>query len=192
VVKHTRLTEPLRERASLYALGALDADTSRDFEAHLRDSCRVCRREAAAFAEVTANLALAAPAAMPSPELRARVLAGARAPRTAVVNGGASQFSFTLAGEGVWNEIAPGVLRKELRNSTGASSFLVRLQPGARVAAHTHATLEHCFVLEGGLHIAGRDLVGGDYHCASPGSTHESIRSDHGCVLLIVESPVTS
>lgn len=46
----------------------------------------------------------------------------------------------------------------------------------------------HCFVVEGDLRVAGAHLHAGDYHAAMAGSTHETIRSDTGCLPLIVEA----
>jgi hypothetical protein len=37
--------------------------------------------------------------------------------------------------------------------------------------------------------VAGRRLDAGDYHEAPAASLHEGLRTEGGCVLLIVESP---
>jgi anti-sigma factor ChrR (cupin superfamily) len=63
------------------------------------------------------------------------------------------------------------------------------LEAGARVATHRHADDEHCYVISGDLHVAGRRIVTGDYHRADAGSVHQSLYSEGGCLLLIVESP---
>ncbi len=188
-MKRTR--DSLREHAAPYALDALDVDARRAFETHIRDGCRACADDVAAFASIAADLALAAPAKAPRPAIRERLLTAVRASGN-VAEGVhvAPRFSFTLAGEGAWYEIAPGVSRKDLANPAGAStpSFLIRMQPGSSVAPHTHAIVEHCFLVEGDLHIAGEHLHAGDYHAAMPGSTHETIRSGTGCLLFIVEA----
>jgi anti-sigma factor RsiW len=75
-----------------YALDALDADERRAYEEHLVD-CERCREELASFWQTTEALALAAtgapsrtgPSPEPSPELRERILAEARAERQVVV-----------------------------------------------------------------------------------------------------------
>jgi anti-sigma-K factor RskA len=61
-----------------YALDALDPEERRSYEEHL-SACDRCRDELSSFWEVTASLALAATGPEPSPELRGRILAGARA-----------------------------------------------------------------------------------------------------------------
>ncbi len=71
--------------AAAYALGALDADDARTFEAYLASSPEA-QREVAAFREVAALLAAGADAPAPGAELRARVLRsrpGTAAPQAA-------------------------------------------------------------------------------------------------------------
>jgi anti-sigma-K factor RskA len=60
-----------------YALNALSDSERGTFEHHLED-CERCRVELAGFADTAAALAIAVEPATPAPELRARVLAGAR------------------------------------------------------------------------------------------------------------------
>lgn len=72
------MTEPVRERlrdlAAAYALGALDADETRAFQAEL-GSFPELQREVAEYREVAALLALEAPPAAPSETLKQRLLA---------------------------------------------------------------------------------------------------------------------
>ena len=56
-----------------YALGSLDAAEARPVEDHLA-SCWICRSELNAFQTVAEQLSLAAPSAVPSPELKARLM----------------------------------------------------------------------------------------------------------------------
>ena len=188
-MKHTKLTDSLQAQAALYALGALAPDETRSYEAHLEDGCRLCRAEADSLRAASGNLALVAFATAPRREVRSRVLAAAREAQAASPR---SSFRFVMNREGDWIEIQPGVFRKDLAATPGASStsYLIRLQPGARVSSHTHDALEHCYVLEGDLHIAGRHIHAGDFHVADPGSTHAASLSERGCVLLIVEGRV--
>jgi anti-sigma factor ChrR (cupin superfamily) len=185
-VKHTSVTDETRERAALHALGALSAEEAREFEAHLDDGCRVCAAERDAFAAVAAALALAPSPISPGPQARSRLLEEARAGRAARPAG----FHFMRAQEGAWVELAPGILRKQLAGRPGEppATYLVRLAPGAIVDAHTHGGVEHCYVLSGDLLVAGEHLVAGDYHEAPAASVHRNLRSEAGCLLLIVES----
>ncbi len=68
----------IHELTAGYALDALDPDERRSYEDHL-DECERCREELSSFWETTAALALAAQGPEPRPELRDRILAGARA-----------------------------------------------------------------------------------------------------------------
>ena len=90
------------------------------------------------------------------------------------------------AGDEGWEVIAPGVLRKMLSVRGGTQSCLMRLAPGAIVAAHDHPLDEECVVLEGTLRI-GRDLVlgVGDFHLAPHGSWHELATSDTGALVYL-------
>ncbi|HEY2388451.1 MAG TPA: cupin domain-containing protein [Candidatus Binatia bacterium] len=183
MVKHARPTEPLRERASLYALGALDGAARRELEEHIRDGCRVCGDEVAAFGDVAADLALMATPEAPPVALRGRLLDAVRAPESA------SPFFFLGADEGRWVEMLPGVMRKDLAaTDAGSRAFLVRMAPGSAIVTHAHGPIEHCYLIEGDLRVAGRHVRAGAYHRAAAGSVHETIRTDGGALFLIVEA----
>ena len=181
-MKHDRLSDEQCERAALYALGALDGEEADDFERHLAGGCPTCQGEVTVFAATARTLAFAAAPREPRPTLRTRLVAA---------SGTRSSFHFVLEHEGEWIEIGPGVLRKAVADEAQGSyrSYLIRMAAGSTVAAHQHAGVEHCHVLAGDLYVAGRRLHEGDYHRAAPGSTHDGIRSDAGCLLLIVETP---
>ena len=179
-MKHATVTDEQRDLAALFALGALPADEAAAFQAHLDAGCPVCQAEVDGFTDVTDDLALAAPPVAPGPEVRARLLAGVARPT----------FEFVMNDEGEWLPVAPGVDVKYLAHGPGirSQSYLVRAQPKSRVPPHRHASVEHCLVLSGHLHIAGRDLHAGDFHLAADGSTHDDAYSEDGCLLLIVEA----
>jgi len=135
------------------------------------------------------DVALAAAPVPPGRELRARLLAqatreGSRAPLPA--------FQFVLEGEGTWLEVEPRVFKKDLVAvpGSGPALYLIRMEAGGRAATHRHGGVEDCYVISGDLHVAGRHLHGGDHHRAAAGSTHDGIRTDGGCLLLIVDSAV--
>jgi anti-sigma factor ChrR (cupin superfamily) len=186
-MRHVELTDEDRTRVALYALGALPAEEALAFERHLSDGCERCREETAAMRDVCDELALApAPVAPPS-AVRARVMAELRHGRAT----GAPTFAFTLEREGDWIEIQPGVQQKMLvagRPGDASSSYLIHLAPGATAASHRHDCFEHCYVIAGDLVIADRHIHGGDYHYAPKGTLHHDVRSDGGCLLLIVEA----
>jgi hypothetical protein len=71
--------EEVRDALGAYALGALDPDEIEGIEAHLV-TCAACRAELARDMEAVDALAVAiAPSVAPSPDVRARLLATARA-----------------------------------------------------------------------------------------------------------------
>jgi len=187
-VKHTRVTDETRERAALHALGALSVEEAREFEAHLDEGCAVCATERNTFVAAAAELALAPSPAAPRPHVRSRVLEEARAHGSA--DRAAAGFHFLRAAQGAWVELAPGVAHKLLAGRPGEppATYLIRLAPGAVVETHTHSAVEHCYVLSGDLLVAGERLAAGDYHEAPAASVHRSLRTETGCVLLIVES----
>ena len=75
----------IHELTAGYALDVLDADERWAYETHLAD-CERCREELTSFWETTEALAIAAAGPAPSPELRGRILAAARAEQQVVVS----------------------------------------------------------------------------------------------------------
>lgn len=62
-----------------YATGSLDADELQRVEEHLL-SCWICREEASSFERIAEELSLAAPAAVPSAELKDRLMQRVQSP----------------------------------------------------------------------------------------------------------------
>ena len=77
-------TQALHDLTAAYALDALDEPERREYEAHLA-RCEQCRDELASLSEAASSLAYAVDASAPSPQLRERILADARAERPNVV-----------------------------------------------------------------------------------------------------------
>ena len=96
-------------------------------------------------------------------------------------------MSVVRSSEAGWKPLAqPGVAIKVLRSdkASGAASFLLRLDAGARVPLHDHPGGEEVFVVEGELRIGGDRLRAGDYLYTAPDGTHD-VGSEGGCVLLV-------
>jgi len=66
--------EKLSELCSIYALGALDGEELREFEAHLKTGCPLCGQQIQEFAELIASIPEALPNVRPSPDSRERLL----------------------------------------------------------------------------------------------------------------------
>ena len=177
---HGRVSDGIRERAALHALGAEPAATAEDFAVHAAD-CHVCRGELAAYAAVADALALTAPPIAPPPELRDRLLAAVRRPEPPPLH-------FVAGDDRAWRQVHPGVARRDLTADPASPAYLIRLAPGASVPRHGHDRIEHCYVLAGEVGIVGRRLTAGDYHRAAPGTVHEQVDSATGCVLLLIEA----
>jgi len=89
-----------------------------------------------------------------------------------------------------WEQVAPGIECKLLAADTERHrvSMLVRLAPGARYPAHTHAGVEELHLLEGELWIDGRKLVPGDYNYGAPQANDEHVWSETGCTCVLITS----
>jgi len=70
----------------------------------------------------------------------------------------------------------------------GDLTSLVRMSPGARYPSHHHASLEHCYVLEGDLIFEDHTLVAGDYSACSANRDHTAATTKNGCVLFIIHN----
>lgn len=198
--------------AALYALGALEGEEARAFEAHLEEGCDACATELREFESVVGSLGLAAPEAEPPSTARERLLerlasrdesggaesnavdasepkASARAetdePRSLCGEG----FLVVRAGEGQWLPTGDaGVSFKLLYTDRERGTFttLVRMEAGAHIRAHRHLGVEQCLVIEGDLRAGEVEMHAGDFNCSLPGSVHEEIATKGGALFLIV------
>jgi len=182
-----------RDRAALYALGALPPDDARAFEQHLHNGCTVCEAEVAAFAAVTADLGLAAAPHRPRPSVRARVLDRIA---TEQVLTRQPEFErdgvrFVRSARLPWHEaVSPQVEVKTLfvDLERGYVTKLVRMPPGAALRPHRHVDVEESYVIEGDLLVSGVAMQAGDYCRAEPGSIHSGVVTRGGCVFIAVSS----
>ena len=89
-----------------------------------------------------------------------------------------------------WEQVAPGIECKLLATDKERHrvSMLVRLAPGAKYPAHTHAGVEELHLLDGELWIDERKLFPGDYNYGAPGTGDESVWSETGCTCVLVTS----
>ena len=70
----------------------------------------------------------------------------------------------------------------------GELSSLVRMLPGAHYPSHHHASLEHCYVIEGDLVFEDHTLRAGDYSAGTPDKDHTAATTENGCLLFIVHN----
>jgi anti-sigma factor ChrR (cupin superfamily) len=69
---------------------------------------------------------------------------------------------------------------------------MVRCEPGARFPVHTHAGPEFLFILEGELVQSGRRLGPGWAAVGAAGSVDADVRSDAGCLFILVDRAADS
>lgn len=185
--------DDMRERAALYALGALSGGEAREFEAHLSGGCSLCAQEVKGFTAVTTELASVAEPQTPRHSLRTRVLeriaTDAAATEGAVID--QAGVRFVRSNQLVWKEgNAPAVEVKVLSvdKQRGYITKLVRMEPGASLRPHRHIDIEESYLLEGDLLVSGVVMHAGDYCRAEAGSAHEGVATRGGCVFIAVSS----
>lgn len=138
----------VHELTAAYALDALDPEDRRTYEAHLGD-CPRCREELGAMWRTSEALAVGAFGPEPSPDLRDRILAAARAEphvvvpleprrsRTAPVLGALAAAAAAVAlAVGLWGSQVSGDLdeaRSALERERATAAVLA--DPGARTVA---------------------------------------------------------
>lgn len=111
--------------------------------------------------------------------LRERILTAARA-------SDADTDKITIPpGGGEWVMVAPKVSMKMLHVTPESRSFLLRLEPGARLAPHDHPGDEECMVLEGEVYLGDVHATAGTFHLAPKGTHHAEIRSATGTLLYL-------
>lgn len=92
------------------------------------------------------------------------------------------------AAAALWKPLGvPGVSYRMLfvDRDRGTQTFMLRLEPGARIPFHDHGDAEECTILEGELTTLGTTLHSGDFFRAPQGSGHAESYSRTGCLLLV-------
>jgi anti-sigma factor ChrR (cupin superfamily) len=174
------------EATCAYALQAFTAAEMAAAEAHIA-ACPDCRRELQSLRAVVDGLASwPVDVLRPAPSLQARLaLRIADETGTKAVPPPAPRWL-----EPEWKQVAPGIECQLLATDAARHrvSMLVRLAPGARYPAHTHAATEELHLLAGELWIDERRLLPGDYNYGAPGGHDERVWSETGCTCLLVTS----
>lgn len=127
--------------------------------------------------ELACAMAPVAPGAERASKMKERLLTRVRRE--------SQRFVTVRRNDGIWQSIAPSISIKMLDKDAAMESFLLRLDPGARLPGHAHADDELCVVLEGEVTLGDVTVGAGDYHMALAGSDHGEIVSRTGCVLFI-------
>ena len=170
------------ELAALYVAGALGGDDARAFEARLSDGEPAPVQEVASLRGVLDDLVTDIEPVAPPTEARARLLDAVAA------EGAAPRFFAQRADQGEWVDLpVPGLSTRVLfeDRARGLRTSLLRLEPGAVIPRHVHPAVEECYVLEGDIETDGQWFGVGDYVRYAAGTTHESVSSRSGCLLLL-------
>ena len=70
-------------------------------------------------------------------------------------------------------------------------TFLLKFEPGASYARHSHPAGEEVFVLEGKIQFDDDHLQTGDYLYTPPGAIHAAYSKEGAVVLFVVPEEVT-
>ena len=113
----------------------------------------------------------------------ARVIRGRLLERVA----DADESHLTIAADaGDWRPFTPGVALKVLHEQGGVLSYLLRLDPGARLPPHRHPIDEECIVIQGRLLVGTHTEIGpGGYHLAHRGALHPSVIAPDGATVFL-------
>ena len=89
-----------------------------------------------------------------------------------------------------WYEISPGIKGRVLHvdRAQNRQYLLVRMMPGSSYHPHSHNADEQALVLEGDLWFGDLKLEAGDFHVATPTSSHPPGRTVNGCLVHVVMS----
>jgi len=174
------------ELVCAYAVQALPASEVAAIEAHIA-ICLECQHELASVRPLVNRFA-----AWPTDVLRPTASLQARLAHRIAEETGKDPVlpPATRWSEPDWEQVAPGIDCKLLATDTERHrvSMLVRLAPGARYPAHTHAGVEELHLLDGELWIDERKLLPGDYNYGAPGASDERVWSETGCTCLLITS----
>lgn len=181
------LFEELQTTAALCALSHPSPPDAHDLASSSTEVGRALAREVAAFEAALAALALGAARHAPPAGARQKLLARIAAEAQPAPDA-ARQFLNLRAAEGRWHEFGAGLEVKQLFKDRAQSTvtYLLKFAPGAELPPHHHPGAEQCYVLAGDLYTNKLRLGPGDFHVALPGTTHETISSESGALVLIV------
>jgi quercetin dioxygenase-like cupin family protein len=172
----------VEEQAALYALGALGPDESGKFQKRLAAGCPLCRSAFDDCRTVAEALPLAAPDLAPQPEVRQRLMDRIGASAAPAREARPTMGTLVRPHDTAWETPIPGV---DIRPLLGKKTMLVRMAPGTYLPEHEHRYGEQCLVLEGSIRSDDMEAHAGDFTYMPAGSTHSTLYSETGCLLLI-------
>jgi len=171
--KGASLTVEQQENAALAALGFLSP----------REAMAAPRVAIAQMSEAAALLAETVAPVAPPPALKGRLLS--------IV----ADFELlkpvadVRRDENTWVHTGmPGIDIKPLfkEASTGRNTYLVRMEPGARMAPHHHGDIEQCLVVKGDIRWGNLVFEEGDFMVMGKDTAHPEVHTVNGVIMLII------
>jgi anti-sigma factor ChrR (cupin superfamily) len=174
---------PEPSEAAEYVLGLLGKEDRRAFARRL-SSDEALRAQVEYWESMFADLPADEPET-PPPGMFEKILAR--------IEGEGADLPGTMtrrAGSANWFEISPGIKGRLLHvdRAQNRQYLLIRMAPGASYHPHAHDTDEQSLVLEGDLSFGDLNLKAGDFHVATPSSSHPPGRTVNGCLVHVVMS----
>lgn len=180
--------EALRERALLYAMGAMGEREREEFERLLATGNEEATAEVAAWQASLEAVVDGAPG-VPGPGLKERLMGSIGKRRGDGFERFGETMEYLRQGRGKWHRTPfEGVTYQllHLERETRMATSILRLEAGATYPPHHHSAMEQCLVLSGDVAIGGLRLLAGDYEKAFSGTDHEPMTTHTGCELLII------
>lgn len=187
--------DSIRDKALLASFGLLCSEEEEELEKLAAQGDTVGIAELAIYRRVLAQIAQTVPVVSPPAGLRERLMSRVKTGKHKLMPGWQTQapgFDYVLSGQGLWQDAPfPGVKFQMLHydRNAGLATQMVRLEAGAKFPSHRHNAPEQCLVLEGIVSIGTLKLRPGDFNLAHPGTVHEEMTTEEGCLLLIVSNP---
>ncbi len=164
----------MEEQALDYTLGELTPDAAIDYEVSLTEASD----ELALVSNGLTAFYASAADGMPTPrrEMKESIL-------MAVANDG---HYLQRGDDNLWlKTLIPGItVRRLYKDADGRDMVIARLEPGSILPGHDHPQTEECYVISGDIHVAGHDLIAGDFIAARVGTIHEDVYTKGGCEIL--------
>lgn len=180
------MPEPVKpgpNEAAEYVLGLLAKEDRHAFAERL-DSDPALQAQVAYWEEKFSGLPDAAAEPMPS-GLFEKILDR--------IEGEGADLPGTLTKRGTtanWFEIGPGIQGRLLHTDRARNQqhLLIRMAPGATYQPHAHDSDEQTLVIEGDLSFGPLGMKAGDFHVATPSSSHPPGRTVNGCLVHVITS----
>lgn len=180
-------TVPFTDIAADYLAGLLPAEEAAAFELRLTSASAEELTHFAELQEAAALLELSSTVPVKAPEAARDAVIAATQPAVIPLE---EVFTYVMNDEG-WAPLplpVPGAQWKPLgfHPDGNVKMFLLELPPGCEFPDHPHPGVEECLLLKGDLINDGRRLGPGDYVRARAGTHHHGLRTEGGCVCLLI------